>query len=315
MAIDPSLPRDRPLAYLSGQWLPAEQAAIPLSDAGFVLGTTVTERLRTFRGKLFRLPHHLVRLEHSLRIVGVEPHESSADLAECASELAAHNYALLPDGTDLGLSILITPGGYSAAGGVSERRPLVCLHTDSLPFRNWASAYESGVSLVITDIMQVPASCWPPELKCRSRMHYYLADRAAEMKQPGAKALLLNERGEVAETSIANIIALRKDEGLVTPPKNDVLPGITLGVVEELARNLGVPFHYRVMRLEDLLTAEEVLLASTPWCLLPVHALDGQTFSAKAPGPIFKKLLAAFNHEAGLQIAQQAKEMSQEIVG
>jgi branched-subunit amino acid aminotransferase/4-amino-4-deoxychorismate lyase len=308
MAIDPSLPRDRPVAYLSGRWLPAEQAAIPLSDAGFVLGTTVTERLRTFHGKLFRLAHHLVRLEHSLRIVGVEPTESSADLAECASELVAHNYALLPPGADLGLTMLVTPGTYSSMTSWEPRRPLVCLHSDPLPFGNWAASYEAGVALVTTPVMQVPAACWPPELKCRSRMHYYLADRAAERQQPGAKALLLNERHEVTETSIANVVVYRAAEGLITPPKSDVLPGVTLAVVEELAMKHGVPFHYRPLRLDDLLTAEEVFLTSTPWCMLPVSSINGQQIGHGRIGPICKKLLAAFEHETGVEIKRQGSK-------
>lgn len=306
MAIDPSLPRDRPVAYLGGRWLPAGEASIPLHDAGFVFGATVVERLRTFHGKLFRLANHLVRLEHSLRIVGIEPPESIAELAECATELVAHNHALVAPGADLGLTILVTPGAAGSYVGASDRGPLVCLHSDPLPFHHWAASYEAGVALATTGVQQIPAACWPPELKCRSRMHYYLADRAAERKIPGAKALLLNERGEVTETSIANVVAVRAGEGLVTPPKSDVLPGITLGAVEELAADAGLPFQYRPLRLDDLRSAEEVFLTSTPWCLLPATSLDGAPIGAGAPGPVFKKLLAAFDRLTGVAIAKQA---------
>ena len=45
-----------PVAYLNGLFLPAHQAALPIDDAGFVLGATVTEQLRTFRGRLFAPP-------------------------------------------------------------------------------------------------------------------------------------------------------------------------------------------------------------------------------------------------------------------
>jgi branched-chain amino acid aminotransferase len=308
MAIDPSLSRDRPVAYLNGRWLPAEEAAIPLHDAGFVLGTTVVERLRTFGGKLFRLANHLVRLEHSLAIVGVVPPESIAELAECATELVAHNFALAPAGSDLGVSILVTPGPYGNFNSDSEPRPLVCLHTDALPFRNWYEMYAKGVALATTDVMQTPSACWSPELKCRSRMHYYLADKAAHRAFPGAKALLLNERDEVTETSIANLIALRKGEGLVTPPKRDVLPGITLGVVEELAAELHLPFHYRTLSLDEVRTADEVLLTSTPWCLMPAVTLNGERIGTGQPGPVYHKLLAAFDRATEFNIAEQARD-------
>ncbi len=310
MAIDPSLSRDRAVAYLNGRWLPANEAAVPLHDSGFLFGATVTERLRTFDGTLFRLAHHLVRLEHSLGIAGIEPPETMAEIAECATELVAHNFALLPEGSDLGLSILVTPGPFGHVQESEERRPLVCLHADAQPFANWAASYTDGVALVTTDVMQVPASCWPPALKCRSRMHYYLADRAAHAKEPGAKALLMNERGEVTETSIANLIALLPDEGLVTPPKEDVLPGITLAVLEELAAELHLPFTYRALRIEELLTAEEVLLTSTPWCLLPVRTINAQRIGAAFPGKVYRKLLKAFDHAAGLDIAAQAQRFA-----
>ncbi len=306
MAIDPGLPRDRPVAYLNGRWLPADEAAIPLNDAGFLFGATVVERLRTFRGKLFRLASHLVRLEHSLQIVGVTPPESIAELAECATELVAHNHALLSPGDDLGLTILVTPGPIAWRGGAAEHRPLVCLHADPLPFEQWAGAHEAGVTLATTSVRQISAECWPPELKCRSRMHYFLADRAAAVKIPGAKALLLNERDEVTETSIANVIALRAGEGLVTAPKRDVLPGITLDAVESLAADAGLPFVYRPLQLDDVQTADELLLTSTPWCLLPAVALDGEPIGTGRPGPVYRKLLAAFDRLVGVEIAKQA---------
>jgi branched-subunit amino acid aminotransferase/4-amino-4-deoxychorismate lyase len=59
------------LAYRNGQFIPADQLVVPVTDAGFVLGTTVTEQLRTFRGRLFRPKEHFKRLARSLEIVGV----------------------------------------------------------------------------------------------------------------------------------------------------------------------------------------------------------------------------------------------------
>ena len=50
-----------PQAYLNGRFLPASQTMIPPVDAGFVLGASVTEQLRTFGGQLFRLDDHLAR--------------------------------------------------------------------------------------------------------------------------------------------------------------------------------------------------------------------------------------------------------------
>ena len=63
----------QPLAFVNGDFIPADQAAVSVFDAGFMLGATVAEQLRTFRGELFRLQEHLDRLTRSLAIVGVDP--------------------------------------------------------------------------------------------------------------------------------------------------------------------------------------------------------------------------------------------------
>jgi branched-subunit amino acid aminotransferase/4-amino-4-deoxychorismate lyase len=218
----------------------------------------VAEQLRTFGGKLFRLEMHLDRLARSLAIVGVDPGLAREELAQIASELAARNYKLLDPADDLGLTIFVTPGpnpGFAALA--PHQGPTVCLHTQPIPFSAWAGKYETGDSLVITDVRQIPAACWPPELKCRSRMHYFLADREARQRQPGARALVLDERGMVTEASSANVLAYRRAEGLISPPAERILPGVTVAVVEELAGQHGIPFVHRELTPNDVALADE----------------------------------------------------------
>ncbi len=134
-----------PLAYLNGRWMPASQAAISPTDAGFVQGSTVAEQLRTFGGEIFRLADHLDRLWHSLSIIGVDAGIGREELARVAVELVDHNHRLLEDGDDLGLSIFVTPGEYpSYLAESAASRPLICLHTYPLPFRLWAEKYRAG---------------------------------------------------------------------------------------------------------------------------------------------------------------------------
>jgi branched-chain amino acid aminotransferase len=300
---------NEPLAYLNGRYLPFSQAAIPVTDGGFVQGVTVAEQLRTFGGKLFRLEQHLARLARSLSIVGIELGMPVVKLGEIAWEIAAKNHALLEPGDDLGLSMFVTPGPYStfAAGG-DVQGPTVGIHTYPLPFHLWHEKYERGESLVVTDVMQVPAACWPAELKCRSRMHYYLADKAARAKEPGARALMLEERGFVTEASTANILVYYRDVGLVSPPKEMILPGVSAAVVEELAGRLGIPFSYRSLTVDDVAAANEVLLSSTSPCVWPVTRLNGQGIGDGKRGETAARLLAAWSELVGIDIKGQTKQ-------
>src|SRR5258706_1380006 len=283
-----------PLAYLSGRLLPFSQAALPLTDGGFVQGVTVAEQLRTFGGKLFRLEQHLARLARSLAIVGIDPGLSTERLGEIARELAVKNHALQNPADDLGLSMFVTPGPYSTfSSSTAPAGPTIGLHTYPLPFDLWHEKYEQGESLVVTDVMQVPTACWPSELKCRSRMHYYLADKKARQIEPGARALMLNEQGCVTEASTANILVYYQGVGLVSPPKEMILPGVSAAVVEELAAQLGIPFSYRALTVDDVTAANEVLLCSTSPCVWPVTRLNGRPIADGKRGDVARTLLSA----------------------
>ncbi len=300
---------EEPLAFLNGQWIPASAAAVPVGDAGFVLGATVTEQVRTFAGELFHLDDHLARLKQSLQIVGIDPEVTFDELAGIARELTARNHRLLAPGDDLGLSIFITPGAYPAYSPPSPG-PTVCMHTYPLPFRLWAEKYRTGQALVTTDIRQVPPQTWPPGLKCRSRMHYYLADRNAAMVEPDARALLLDEHGFVTETSTANLLIFNASQGLLSPSSDRILQGISLAVAIELAGQLGISAAERDLTPQDVASAGEALLGSTPLCLLPVTRFNGRPIGNGRPGNVFRRLLAAWSELVGLDVAAQAERFA-----
>jgi branched-subunit amino acid aminotransferase/4-amino-4-deoxychorismate lyase len=301
-----------PQAFVNGSFVPSSEAVVPAFDAGFVQGTTVAEQLRTFGGRLFRLEMHVERLFHSLSIVEVDPGYSAAELARTATELAERNHALLAEGDDLGLAMLVTPGDYLAmAGDAAAQKARVVLHTFPLRFGAWASKYEQGERLATTDIVQVPAACWPPELKCRSRMHYYLADRQARKRFPGSRALLLDEKGYVVEASTANIVLHRRDTGLLLPPAHKILPGISLAVLHEIAEDLEIYSVERDLKPTDVAEADEVFLTSTSPCIVPVVSIDGRPIGAGRPGPMFARFMSSWNELVGLDVIAQARRFAE----
>lgn len=299
-----------PLAYLNGRTLPASELVVPVWDAGFVQGVTIAEQMRTFDGKLFRVEQHLERLANSLSITGIELTISLEELSHRAVELATHNHGLLAEGDDLGLSLFVTPGPYATFAPLGECGATIGMHTYPVPFQSFASKYDLGERLATTDIEQAPSSCWPPSLKCRSRMHYYLADRHARLVDPGARALLLDRDGFVTEASTANLVLYMRGVGFVSPPREKILPGVTIATFESLAAQLETPFTYRDVTVEDVVRADEAFLCSTSPCLLPVAALNNQRIGAEIPGPAFHRAIDAWKQLVGLDIVQQAKRFS-----
>ena len=291
-----------PACYLNGQWLAADQLAIPLDDLGFVLGVTVVERLRTFGGQPFRVGEHVARLRRSLEIVGWEPARLASEVEQRIHEFVDRNAALIAPGDDWSIVAFVTPGAtYHAA------QPTVCVHGFPLPFAGWARHFADGVAGAIVDVRQTPANCWPPELKCRSRMHYYLADCEAARRQPGARAVLLDQRGFIGEASTANVVVYDASRGLVTPKLDGVLPGISQQVLFELADQLEIPRREADLAPDELAAADEAFLTSTSICMQPLTTLDGRPLGSGQPGPIYQQLLAAWSTLVGVDIAAQAR--------
>jgi len=302
-------------AYLDGRWICNRELCVPFNDIGFVLGATATEQLRTFRGKLFRLEEHLERLFHSLEIMAVEPGYSAGELRSIALEVVARCESLVnfepPAGSDIGVGIFVTPGAFPTLSGTQPPQPLVAVYAFPLPFHLWARKFAQGESVVISDVRQIPAACWPPELKCRSRMHYYLADLAARKKEPASRAILLDAEGKISEATTANLVMYRAGEGLVSPPIEKILPGISLTVLKELAGEQGIPFTHRDIPPSELLGADEVFLTSTSVCILPVVRCDGRPIGTGKPGETFRRLLNAWSRHVEVDIPRQAEIRSE----
>lgn len=295
-----------PQGYLAGRFMPVSEMAIPVTDAGFSLGTTVTEQLRTFGGKLFQLDQHLLRLQRSLDIVGLKPVESLSQLAEIATNLVYQNYQLLAPGDDLGLSLFVTPGGLPRFHNGAQGLPCVGMHTFPLPFQLWDNKYLQGQSLIVTEIKEVSPQSWPTELKCRSRMHYYLADKAASRLEPGSRAILLDANGCVIEASTANILLYHSKKGFFSPPGEVALPGISLRFLQTLAADLGIDWNHRFIVPEEVTQADEIFLTSTPFCLLPVTSFNGNAIHGGCPGPMFTQLAQTWSHRIGFDFIEQA---------
>jgi branched-chain amino acid aminotransferase len=321
MATDVSLddgPRDpvpSDLGWLDGRFLPRSRLALSPIDGGFVLGAAVAEQLRTFRGELFLPEEHAERLAEGLSIVGIESPWPIADLFAAAAELARHNWCLGPESTDLGVSVVVTPGDLASqsvgrpATLAFPGRARAMIHSFPLAFASWAQDYDRGVRLVTVSVRQVPQACWPSRLKCRSRMHYHLAEREAHGISPGSRPLVCHDDGRISETPTANVVAVA-DGRLVSPPETDALPGVSLGFLRRLAEAEGLPWLERPLSIRDCLAADELLLTSTPSCLLPAVSLDGAAIGAGVPGPMFHRLLTGWSRSCGMDIRRQAWEAS-----
>jgi branched-chain amino acid aminotransferase len=126
-----------------------------------------------------------------------------------------------------------------------------------------------------------------------------------EARQGGYdEVLLLNERGEAAECTTANIFAVRNGRVSTPPLSSGCLEGITRSVLLEIGAGAGVPVEERVLRPQELFAADEVFISSTNRSLLGIGELAGHKYSA--PGPVTLKLEQVFNANVAEYVAAHA---------
>ena len=125
-----------------------------------------------------------------------------------------------------------------------------------------------------------------------------------EVRQRGCReAIILGQRGEVAEGATSNVFAVREG-ALQTPPISaGILEGITRRAVLELAAARGIAYSERELWPEALYGADEVFITSSIREILPVVSVEGRSIGDGRPGPICRGLHAAYRELAAREAA------------
>ncbi len=262
--------------YLNGEYLPLSEAKVSVLDRGFLFGDGVYEVIPAFKGRLFRLEDHIVRLNNSLREIRLE-------LDKSVAEWLAIFQPLLDSSKDQYIYLQVTRG-YAAKrdhGFPEQVVPTVfAMCSEIKPF----AGRVTGVKAVTLDDIR-----WQ---MCHVKAITLLANillRQEALDQDCAEAILVRN-GYVTEGAASNLFAVIDDE-LITPPKNhEILPGITRDVILELAEANQIPYREDVIALEALQNASEVWVTSSTREIVPVIELDGQQLGAGKPGPVFQKM-------------------------
>ena len=79
------------ICYLNGEFLPLEEAKIPVLDRAFIFGDAAYEVIPVKHGKVFALDEHIARLDHSLTALEIDHPNASGDWRALLEKLIAEN--------------------------------------------------------------------------------------------------------------------------------------------------------------------------------------------------------------------------------
>ncbi len=295
------------LVYLNGDFIPEEEARISIFDAGFHLGDTVLEVVRTFDSKPFRLKEHLERLFRSLRCTRIDPDLTMQQLKKICLKVLEVNQHLRTLNEDDWISLSITRGILPMFKDTAKKHKgaSVVVNCRPIPFHDYARYYKVGAHFVVPSRRHIPPQCLDPKLKTRSRIYFVLAELEVKLVDEEAYPLLLDIEGNITESTGANFFIVSK--GVIkTPTSRNILCGISRQVALDLAKDLGLPTEECNLQIYYVVNADEAFLTSTSKCILPVSRINGIRIGDRIPGPITESLLDSWSKMVRLNIVEQA---------
>lgn len=296
------------LIFLNGENVELEEANVSVLDRANLFGDGLYEVIRCYSGSLFELGTHVERLLDGAAALGVEHDWTRESLELAARRLQAETgimegemYIQLSRGPAVRTHYFPDSQSSTVFITLSPVRPIP------------ADARTAGTSVVTCPDMRhgwchlktvnLLSNCLAKEKAHRHGVWEGLMLRGLDRTAlPGSVDEYCNAPGEletvspsdefagwVTEGASANVFVV-KGGRIATPPRDNILPGVTRRITLELANQAGYEVLERQVSAKELLVADEVFLTSTVGEIMPVVNIDGHSVGAGEPGPIAGRL-------------------------
>ena len=285
-------------AWINGQFVEASDAKVGFFDSGFQHGIGLFETMLARDGAVLRLEQHLERLAESARILRLFDPLRIEPLAEAVQRTLAENAM-----RDARVRVTLTAGdmgrpfaGVNAADRPPAPQPTVAVHAQP-PTRYPDELFANGVAVSVAETRANP---FDPFAGHKTLMYWpriSAVQRAAEVGC--AEALWFDTAGRLASGSVSSAILVKdgrvrvpfargeEPEGALRAP---VLPGCTRAAILMWAEGSGRAVERADLAIEDLLAADEVLLANSSWGVMPVVRVERHAVGDGKPGPFARAM-------------------------
>ena len=273
------------------------------------------EMTRSFDHVQFRLYDHIARLYAGLKILRVPMTMTPDEMADAVARTINQNIrsgALVLDdehrvmiNVTRGILPSYLAGGVDIPGGTNV---IISVYPLRWSVAGMGHLFDTGLNATIPSQRTIPSHLLDPKIKHRSRLHLKVADLQAQAHGvPDSAALMLDPQGYITEGVGANFFTVNKNR-LISPRDNNILGGISRHyVMRTLAEQCGLKVFVGEVEPYDVHAADEAFFTATPFCMLPVTSLDGLPIGNGKVGPVFKKLLAQWSKNVGVDIEAQIK--------
>jgi len=285
--------------WLDGEFVDSDQAKISIFDHGVLYGDGCFEGIRAYNGRIFKLDSHLKRMYESAGRIRLEPTYSREEI-----EAAIRQTLKINDLTDAYIRLVFTRGvGTLGLHPFKCPKPSVFIIAASIELYP-QELYDNGMKVILAKHRRVPANSLDPAIKSLNYLNNILAKIEA-IDANVLEAIMLNADDYVSECTGDNIFII-KDGQVITPPTEaGILHGVTRRfVIDELAPKLGYNVTEQMMKMDEVLAADEIFLTGTAAEIIGVTGVDEHIVGSGKVGPMTQALAQEFRR----RVSQDAPE-------
>lgn len=267
--------------YLNGQFMPIEEARIPVLDRGFIFGDGIYEVIPAYSRHVFRLAEHLRRLQYSLDGIRLPNPHSNQEWTGIITDLIKRNEA-----EDQYIYLHVTRGVARRDHAFPNPpvQPTIFIMSSPLVTPP-VELLASGVKAITA-----PDNRW---LRCDIKATSLLPNvllRQMAIDAGCSETILIRDNEFMTEGAASNIFLVKNDVLLAPPKDHFMLPGITYDVILEIAAANNIRYEIRRIGKEELSSPDELLLTSSTKEVLAITTLDNQPVGSGKPGAMFTRL-------------------------
>lgn len=258
------------IVFLNGDFMPMQEASISPMDRGFLFGDGIYEVIPSYAGKLVGFIPHIERLNNGLELLDIDCKWQPTRWHEICDTLINKNGR-----GNLAIYLHVSRGA-------DNKR--FHAYPENIPATVFAFAFE------------IP----PANIADKSKTKTYKVSTAEDLRwqrchikstallgnvmhfQHGFsrgynETILFNSKNEVTEASACNAYIVKNGVVITPPLDHQILPGITrFMLLDILSKYSDIKVEQRIVKVEELFTADEVWLTSSSKEIAPVIEIDGK---------------------------------------
>ena len=279
--------------WMNGKLIPFKNAKVHVLTHALHYSTAVFEGIRCYNtpngSAIFRLPEHVDRFFNSAKMYGMKMRYSKKQISN----------AIIKTVKASGLKeCYIRPLAYYGYGTMGLTPTLNKVDV-SIACWKWKMGESkagkfSGAKCKISKWIRIDSKSQPMQSKSAANYSNAALARVEALKNGYDEAIMLNNKGNVAEGSAENIFVVKN--GIIkTPPLDaDILNGITRNSVIQLIKKEHMKLVEKNITVNELLKADEVFMTGTAAEVKSVTKIDKNSIGNGGVGEITKELQKSF---------------------